>query len=411
MSFSASTQGAPCVDAFIRISSTAASISDDPWLSDVQAVATLLVGDLACGVSMSQAGNSTPSVDPYGLLELSRGASTKEIASAYRRKALKCHPDKNAGNPGAAHLFHQLTAAYESLMDETSRRVIDDAALAREARAVREQKLSTERRAMRDDLLERERQARRRKVEEAEREERAREDVLRTRRQEASGGAMAAEQGHRAQVPSSPGAAPSSAFDDLDRTIKVKLAMAGGSLFERRSTDNYSSRQTVPLLLTEEYVRSLFRDILHGSAIESIAVSKSATSALVQFRDVTAARASMAIDFEEATARAVLFSWAKGFPPALPSQVFKGRVEGGTIKGGGPSHIKSGALVDDKDFESITLMRMRQHAERARLRLQLDERAVNEAKGERQQPDQEDIVDSESRCPTKKEQAVQGPDE
>lgn len=48
-------------------------------------------------------------MDLYGLLEILSDASDKDIKSAYRKKALKCHPDKNPDNPKAAHLFQQLT--------------------------------------------------------------------------------------------------------------------------------------------------------------------------------------------------------------------------------------------------------------------------------------------------------------
>merc|ERR1712071_605033 len=42
-------------------------------------------------------------VDLYGMLEVSPDATLKEIKSAYRRKALKLHPDKNPNNPEAAY--------------------------------------------------------------------------------------------------------------------------------------------------------------------------------------------------------------------------------------------------------------------------------------------------------------------
>lgn len=44
-----------------------------------------------------------------------------QVKKAYRKKALKCHPDKNPDNPKAAELFHQLTRALEILTDESAR--------------------------------------------------------------------------------------------------------------------------------------------------------------------------------------------------------------------------------------------------------------------------------------------------
>lgn len=48
-------------------------------------------------------------LDLYGLLGVLSDAAEKDIKSAYRKKALKCHPDKNPDNPQSAQLFQQLT--------------------------------------------------------------------------------------------------------------------------------------------------------------------------------------------------------------------------------------------------------------------------------------------------------------
>jgi DnaJ family protein C protein 17 len=39
--------------------------------------------------------------DLYGFLEVSKEATEKELTKAYRRKALRCHPDKNPDDPAA----------------------------------------------------------------------------------------------------------------------------------------------------------------------------------------------------------------------------------------------------------------------------------------------------------------------
>jgi hypothetical protein len=42
--------------------------------------------------------------DFYGFLEVDAESNEKEIAKAYRKKALQCHPDKNPDNPAAGTL-------------------------------------------------------------------------------------------------------------------------------------------------------------------------------------------------------------------------------------------------------------------------------------------------------------------
>jgi DnaJ-class molecular chaperone len=62
--------------------------------------------------------------DLYAILEVERGASARQIRSAYRRLARTYHPDRNA-NDDAGQRFKAIAEAY-SVLSDTSRRAIYD---------------------------------------------------------------------------------------------------------------------------------------------------------------------------------------------------------------------------------------------------------------------------------------------
>jgi len=63
--------------------------------------------------------------DYYEILEISRTATEVEIKKAYRKKALKYHPDKNPGDKTAEEKFKEAAEAYEVLSDPDKRRRYD----------------------------------------------------------------------------------------------------------------------------------------------------------------------------------------------------------------------------------------------------------------------------------------------
>ena len=62
--------------------------------------------------------------DYYDILGISKGASGQEIKTAYRRAALKWHPDRNKTSEAGAK-FKEVTKAYEVLSDPKKREMYD----------------------------------------------------------------------------------------------------------------------------------------------------------------------------------------------------------------------------------------------------------------------------------------------
>jgi molecular chaperone DnaJ len=63
--------------------------------------------------------------DYYETLGVARGASDDEIKQAYRRLAMKWHPDRNGGSAEAEAKFKEVTEAYDVLRDAQKRAAYD----------------------------------------------------------------------------------------------------------------------------------------------------------------------------------------------------------------------------------------------------------------------------------------------
>src|ERR1700710_2158902 len=63
--------------------------------------------------------------DYYEILGVERGANAEDIKKAYRKLAVKFHPDKNPGDHTAEDKFKELGEAYEALSDLDKRAAYD----------------------------------------------------------------------------------------------------------------------------------------------------------------------------------------------------------------------------------------------------------------------------------------------
>ncbi|HKC17016.1 MAG TPA: molecular chaperone DnaJ [Steroidobacteraceae bacterium] len=66
-----------------------------------------------------------PKTDYYRLLDVPRNASEADIKKAYRRLAMKFHPDRNPGDKSAEESFKEAKEAYEVLSDAGRRAIYD----------------------------------------------------------------------------------------------------------------------------------------------------------------------------------------------------------------------------------------------------------------------------------------------
>src|ERR1700684_1175153 len=63
--------------------------------------------------------------DYYKVLDVARNASEADMKKAYRRLAMKFHPDRNPGDHEAEEKFKEAKEAYEVLSDAQKRGVYD----------------------------------------------------------------------------------------------------------------------------------------------------------------------------------------------------------------------------------------------------------------------------------------------
>ncbi|XP_008320420.1 dnaJ homolog subfamily C member 17 [Cynoglossus semilaevis] len=289
-------------------------------------------------------------LDLYGLLGIDSTATTKEIKKAYRQKALTCHPDKNPDNPKAVELFHQLSQALEVLTDAAAKAAYDKVCAAKKQAEERTKKLDDKRKKIKLDLEAREQQA------DAERErdvqitrtleeeiERLREEGSRLLAEEQRLIREQIQQEREAQQQSGGWTHGSGVKGCTRSSVTPKLKLKWKCAKDDETNGGYS--QDMLLRLLQKY----------GEVLNVVISRKKSGSALVEFATVKAAE--LALKHEcGLSGNPLKISWLEGEPKVIVPESQPGCFL--------PSQ---GSLTNERDYESVVVMKMRQAAERQKL--------------------------------------------
>uniref|UniRef100_A0A8D3A0K7 DnaJ homolog subfamily C member 17 n=1 Tax=Scophthalmus maximus TaxID=52904 RepID=A0A8D3A0K7_SCOMX len=287
-------------------------------------------------------------MDLYGLLGCDITATTKEIKKAYRQKALTCHPDKNPDNPKAAELFHQLSQALEVLTDAAAKAAYDKICAAKKQAEERTRKLDDKRKKIKLDLEARERRAEAQSQESVQNTRSLEEEIARLReegsRQLEEEQRLVREQIQREKEEQQ---RQSGDFYTINNNLSSLSPFSFQLKWKCKKDDetNGGYSQDVLLRLLQKY----------GDVLNVILSSKKTGSAVVEFATVRAAE--LAVENEcGLSGNPLKISWLEGKPEVIAPVSQPGQF---------PS--SQGALTNERDYESVVMMKMRQAAERQRL--------------------------------------------
>ncbi|KAJ2082921.1 hypothetical protein H4R24_001191 [Coemansia sp. RSA 988] len=324
-----------------------------------------------------------PERDVYELLDVSVEAGEKELARAYRAKALQYHPDKNRENPSAVQLFHDIKAAYDLLTDPQRRSEYNEKRKAQLAKRQRQNALSGQRKRMKSQLERDEQAAKDARAAKYAREQNVRQEAARFREEslrdewrqdKTMREHIRRTQEQKQQQEQRDGAAQAAMddVDELDRTIRIRWD----------DTEHHHSLESLTALFAEfGALEEVVVAPVSGNAKRRGTEGNKPRSALLVFHSIAAAHALMNVQHESAGIRRFERAWAIGAEPSAVRDIAGGQTvataaaEPGRATEdsdrGASLHIPDISTIDQRelpgssmcfaDFEALTLMRMRQH--------------------------------------------------
>lgn len=256
-------------------------------------------------------------VDYYAVLGIKSDATLATIKKAYRKLALKYHPDHNQNNPKAQELFQKINQAYNILTNDELKSQVDIKIRAKELHEKRYAEMNEKKRKLREALELREKAAKQPKVDKKIDEKKEIERLRKDGYKELFDLRKKVEQ-NNVQQP------------EEDHFIKVKW------------------KKQNSIKVDEDFLEKLFS--MFGTVLY---VVKKSRSALIQFAKRESAEA------------AVLYNWNDSKYSILSLKVVHKKAKTDTK----PSTTK----IDFKEYETSTMIRLRQAAERQRMLRELQE--------------------------------------
>ena len=286
--------------------------------------------------------------DLYQFLGIDFQCSEKEIKGAYRKKALKCHPDKNLDDPHASELFQRLSKAYQILIDPAAKAAYDKWLKAKHAAKRRHDELNVKRRKLKETLEMREVQSYHTTIDEKIAAKAMQKEIDRLR-EEGFRKIKEQEELLRQQLQRN----NNNDDEDVMPTLRVN--------WKAKKTDGFNGGYSQKIL------EDIFSEI--GGVHHILMSRKKKGKAIVSF--LTAADAMLALEsgcgLED---NPLHLAWASGDPSVSGAENTKRKLELQTQ----PRNLQNPlerTLEEDRDYESLTLMRLKQAQEKKRIVEQL----------------------------------------